>query len=82
MGSEDGNRSDLLIGYPPANQTLEFVEPAAAAPQSSTPVKDMTPTNEELTGGESGPINSLPCQEAESVGVPAVDPDSLVASDC
>jgi len=78
LGSEDGNRSDLLIGYPPANQTAELVE----APQTSTPVKDMTPTNEELADGESGPISSLPSQEAESVEVLDVDTASFVTSDC
>lgn len=77
MGSEDGNRSDLLLLMGgggggsdsfSANQLLEFAEtgggePAnfssrGGGPQSSTPVKDTTPTNEE-EGEGNGQHDSL-----------------------
>jgi hypothetical protein len=69
MGSEDGNRSDLLFGGSEQNfltHQLGDFSTAAGDPsaelagggggrlQSSTPVKDTTPTNEELAAAAAG----------------------------
>ena len=92
LGSEDGNRSDLLFGSNAAGEDLA----PSGLPQSSTPVKDTTPTNEELAaaGGENGGggshNNSLLFVETEAesggevhLGIVAVDPVAgFVTSDC
>ena len=101
MGSEDGIRADLVGGDSfLANQLMEFVvggdvSAAAAASdslaglQSSTPVKDTTPTNEELaagsgpeSGGNNSAGNSLLLLESDADSVTGSAPAGNVASDC
>ena len=100
MGSEDGIRADLVGGDSfLANQLMEFVVggdvSAAAASdslaglQSSTPVKDTTPTNEELaagsgpeSGGNNSAGNSLLLLESDADSVTGSAPAGNVASDC
>ena len=83
-----------------ANQLMEFVvggdvSAAAAASdslaglQSSTPVKDTTPTNEELaagsgpeSGGNNSAGNSLLLLESDADSVTGSAPAGNVASDC